>query len=460
MHLGMKTQCEKCGSTLLADGEAYLCSYECTFCRDCTLNMNGVCPNCGGELVRRPQRKTLTSSGENRGLRIPGSRRPWLIWVVSFGVWTFMALVNAGSMYQFDRSVGRYVTFTKEITLPLINYVIYAFLTPVIFGIAMRYPIQRTNWVRRTGLHAVASVAFTVGHVVLRGLVYPVWDPRISNYSYAVWNPHTYAFSIQWILFERLFFYNLVDDIFSTYLPVVLIAHAVWYQKMFKDRDLRTFELEAQLAKAHLQALKSRLQPHFLFNTLHSISTLMLTDVRAADRMISHLSDLLRMSLENSEIQVTTLSRELEFLTGYLEIEKVRFADRLNIVLDVAPDALDAQIPHLLLQPLVENAVHHGISRRSSGGEIQIAVSCDAHNLYLRIRDNGPGLSESGAGQPAIGLGLRATRERLRTLYGNEHSIDIRDAPEGGVEACVRIPFRAARPLPYEVISGDPESAA
>jgi two-component system, LytTR family, sensor kinase len=370
-----------------------------------------------------------------------------------------MALVNAGSMYQFDRSLGRYASFAKEITLPLINYVIYAFLTPVIFGIAMRYPIQRSNWVRRTGLHVVASVAFTVVHVILRGLVYPVWDPRISNYSYAVWNPHTHVFSIQWLLFERLFFYNLVDDIFSTYLPVVLIAHAMWYQKMFKDRDLRTFELEAQLAKAHLQALKSQLQPHFLFNTLHSISALMLTDVRAADSMISRLSDLLRMSLENSEIQITTVSRELEFLTGYLEIEKVRFADRLNIVLDVAPDALDAQIPHLLLQPLVENAVHHGISRRSSGGEIRIAVSCDTHDLYLRIRDNGPGLSDSGAAQLAIGLGLRATRERLQTLYGSEHSVDIRDAPEGGVEACVRIPFRAVRHPAYEVISAEPESA-
>jgi two-component system LytT family sensor kinase len=460
MHLEMKTQCEKCGSALLADGEAYVCSYECTFCHDCALNLNEICPNCGGELVRRPQRKTLTGSGESRGLRTPSNSRPWLIWVVSFGAWMFMALVNAGSMYQFDRSLGRYATFAKEITLPLINCGIYAFLTPLIFGLAMRYPIQRTNWLDRIGLHVVASLAFTIAHVVLRGLVYPVWDPRIGGYSYAAWNPHTYAFSIQWILFERLFFYNLVDDIFSTYLPVVLIAHAVWYQKMFKERDLRTFELEAQLAKAHLHSLKSRLQPHFLFNTLHSISTLMLTDVRAADRMIAHLSDLLRMSLENSEIQVTTLSHELEFLTGYLEIEKVRFADRLNIVLDVAPNALDAQIPHLLLQPLVENAVHHGISRRSSGGEIRIAISSDAHNLYLRIRDNGPGLSESAAGQTAIGLGLRATRERLQTLYGNMHSVDIRDAPEGGVEACVRIPFRSARPLPHEVISEDPESAA
>jgi len=203
---------------------------------------------------------------------------------VSFGLWTFIALVNAASMYQFDRSLGRHVTFVKEITLPVINNVIYAFLTPVLFGIAMRYPILRTNWMRRTGLHVVASLAFTVAHVVLRGLVYPVWDPRIGDYAYAVWNPHTYAFSIQWILFERLFFYNLVDDIFSAYLPVVLIAHAVWYQKRFKDRDLRAFELEAQLAKAHLQELKRQLQPHFLFNTLHSISALMLTNVRAADR--------------------------------------------------------------------------------------------------------------------------------------------------------------------------------
>src|SRR5216684_8257401 len=408
MHLEMKTRCEKCGGTLLPDGEAYVCSYECTLCPSCTLNTKGICPNCGGELARRPRRKTLTRGGENRDLRIPGSRGPWLIWVVSFGLWTFIALVNAASMYQFDRSLGR-----------------------------------------------PASLAFTVAHVVLRGLVYPVWDPRIGGYAYAVRNPHTYAFSIQWILFERLFFYNLVDDIFSAYLPVVLIAHAVWYQKRFKDRDLRAFELEAQLAKAHLQELKRQLQPHFLFNTLHSISALMLTNVRAADRMIARLSDLLRMSLENSEIQVTTLSHELEFLTGYLEIEKVRFADRLNIVLDVAPDALDAQMPHLLLQPLVENAVRHGISRRSAGGEIRIAVSCDAHSLYLRIRDNGPGLPDSGADQSTIGLGLRATRERLQTLYGSDHSVDIRDVPEGGVEACVRIPFRAARPLPYEAASGD-----
>ncbi len=460
MHLEMKTRCEKCGGTLLPDGEAYVCSYECTLCPSCTLNTKGICPNCGGELARRPRRKTLTRGGENRDLRIPGSRGPWLIWVVSFGLWTFIALVNAASMYQFDRSLGRPATFVKEITLPLINNVIYAFLTPVLFGIAMRYPILRTNWMRRTGLHMVASLAFTVAHVVLRGLVYPVWDPRIGGYAYAVWNPHTYAFSIQWILFERLFFYNLVDDIFSAYLPVVLIAHAVWYQKRFKDRDLRAFELEAQLAKAHLQELKRQLQPHFLFNTLHSISALMLTNVRAADRMIARLSDLLRMSLENSEIQVTTLSHELEFLTGYLEIEKVRFADRLNIVLDVAPDALDAQMPHLLLQPLVENAVRHGISRRSAGGEIRIAVSCDAHNLYLRIRDNGPGLPDSGADQSTIGLGLRATRERLQTLYGSDHSVDIRDVPEGGVEACVRIPFRAERLLRYEAVSGDPESAA
>ena len=174
-----------------------------------------------------------------------------------------------------------------------------------------------------------------------------------------------------------------------------------------------------QIANSRLQALKSHLQPHFLFNTMHSISALMLTDVDTADKMMSRLSDLLRMSLENSEIQTTRLSRELEFAGGYLDIEKIRFEDRLNVVLDIAPETLDAQVPSLLLQPLVENAVRHGISRLSSGGQICIAASRDGNDLHLRVQ-----------GQWAWSDYCRRTlasvldwvfeppRERLQTLYG------------------------------------------
>jgi LytS/YehU family sensor histidine kinase len=174
---------------------------------------------------------------------------------------------------------------------------------------------------------------------------------------------------------------------------------------------------------------------------MHSISALMLTDVAAADKMMSRLSDLLRMSLESSGIQITSLNRELEFVAGYLEIEKVRFGERLSIVLDIAAETLDAQVPSLLLQPLVENAIRHGISRLSSGGSVRIAASREGRELSLRVRDNGPGLV-SVAGTPRTGFGLRTTRERLQTLYGNQHSFEIHDAPSGGVEVSVRIPFR------------------
>jgi len=207
---------------------------------------------------------------------------------------------------------------------------------------------------------------------------------------------------------------------------------------------LRASQLQAQLAKARLQALKSQLQPHFLFNTMHSISALMLTDVWAADRMMTRLSDLLRLSLEAERTQVTTLSRELESVNCYLEIEKIRFEERLNIVSDIAPETLDAHVPHLLLQPLVDNAIKHGISKLPGAGEIRIAVKRVDGELQLEIRDNGPGFGETRSSQHE-GLGLRVTRERLESLYGQNQSLELLTPPEGGALVQVRIPFRSQR---------------
>ena len=243
-------------------------------------------------------------------------------------------------------------------------------------------------------------------------------------------------------IFENLFLSNVVDDITGAYVPIVLVAYALSYYRKFRDRELHSAKLEMQLAKSHLQALKSHLQPHFLFNTMHSISALMLTDVGAADKMMSRLSDLLRMSLESGGIQITSLNRELEFVASYLEIEKVRFGERLSVVLDIPADTLDALIPSLLLQPLVENAIRHGISRLSSGGKVWITANRDGHDLCLGVRDNGPGLVQAVDAPPRTGFGLRTTRERLQTLYGTEQSFEIHNASGGGVEACVRIPFQ------------------
>jgi LytS/YehU family sensor histidine kinase len=200
--------------------------------------------------------------------------------------------------------------------------------------------------------------------------------------------------------------------------------------------------LEIQLAKANLQVLKSQLQPHFLFNTMHSISGLMFTDVRAADKMMTRLSELLRMSLEEGTEQTTTLNRELEFATGYLEIEKMRLGDRLNVDLNISPETLDAEVPHLLLQPLIENAVQYGVSKLASKGEIKIASRREGPALWLTISDNGPGFHAAGGPNRKPGLGIGTSRERLQTLYGENQSLSFQVPEGGGTEITIRIPFR------------------
>lgn len=436
----MKNTCEGCGAVLLHDAEAYVCSYECTFCPACSTSKQNVCPHCGGELVRRPRREAVAEGVETDEVKIGINPRPWLIWAMSFGFWTLIAIAGSVTMYQFDRLRGFPVTFRSMIALQFSQTLTYAPLTPFVLALARRYPVQRGVLGRRALLYFGGAVVFTLSHVVLRGLTYPVWDTRIRGYASAIWDSGAHALRLRWDLFESLFFQNVIDDITGTYVPIVLIAHVVSYYQRFRERELRSSQLQTQLAKSHLQALKSQLQPHFLFNTMHSISALMLTDVQAADRMMTRLSDLLRMSLEASGTQITTLSHELEFLNCYLEIEKVRFEERLTIVLNIAPETLDAQVPHLLLQPLVDNAVKHGISKLNDGGEIQISATAAGAELQLEVKDNGPGMSQPD-GPQRTGLGLKVTRERLEALYGQEQSMELVHPSEGGAAVRICIPL-------------------
>jgi two-component system LytT family sensor kinase len=320
----------------------------------------------------------------------------------------------------------------------------YIPLSPFVFAFANRYQVQRGNWAERSLVLLVGGLVFTVGHVALRGLTpYAFWDPRVKDWVSAVWDSRAHAIRIHWYIYRSMFLTTVVDDVVMAYFPIVLIAHLASYYQRFREREVRTSQLQAQLVKARLQALKSQLQPHFLFNTLNSISALMLTDVRAADRMIARLGDLLRISLETAGTQMTTLSRELEFVNCYIEIEKVRFEERLKVSIDVAPETLDASVPHLLLQPLVDNAIKHGISRLTTGGEIRISATTDHMDLQLEVRDNGPGVREPVTFSPG-GVGLRITRERLETIYGGRQSVELLNLPEGGAVARVSIPLRTA----------------
>jgi two-component system, LytTR family, sensor kinase len=440
----METECAGCARDLPTDAEAYVCSYECTFCAECTSRKQNICPNCGGELVRRPRRHNSAGSeetGDEDG-EVQVRDRPGLIWAVAFAVWTFISLAATATIYQLYRRFNGGIGLGEIAGMEFSQVLTYAPLTPLVFALAVRYPLQRGNWVKRSLLHLAAGIVFTLVHISLRAATpYGYWDPASRQWTSAIWDSHAHAFRAPWVVLRSMFLGSVVDDVTGAYVPIVLVAHAVSYYRRFRERELRATQLEGQLAKAHLQRLKSQLQPHFLFNTMHSISALMLTDVNAADRMMCRLSDLLRISLETADTQITTLNRELEFVTCYLEIEKVRFEERMKVIFDIAPETLDAQVPHLLLQPLVDNAVKHGISKLSVGGEIRITVRRQDNELQLQIKDNGPGVRKTGT-LATNGRGLRITRERLESLYGQKQSLELVSPPEGGVTIRVCIPFR------------------
>ncbi len=375
-------------------------------------------------------------------MQLRARKSVWMVWLISYTVWIFLAFMAGFSMYRFNLLFWKpSASLWDEVRLPLINYLIFATFTPVLLQISLRYPIERSNWRWRSLLYCAGAFVFASGHALVRMLVYPVIDNMTKQ-----------AFPVGWSLFGRLFLYNFLDDAVAVYLPVVAIAHVLWYYNEFRDRDLRTSQLETRLAQAQLKALKSQLQPHFLFNTLHSISTLMLTNVQAADSMLVRLSDLLRMSLEDNTVQETTLNREIQFVNGYLEIEKMRFGDRLQVRCDVHPDTLDARVPHLLLQPLVENAIRHGASRRAKGGEVWITAVRQDDELRIEVGDNGPGFTPNPDWNAKHGLGLNATRERLRVFYGGRQRFDIHSTPGRGTTVSIQLPFSVGEvPVVYDL---------
>jgi two-component system LytT family sensor kinase len=226
-----------------------------------------------------------------------------------------------------------------------------------------------------------------------------------------------------------------------TYWAIAGLSHAVLYYRESRDRALRAAQLETQLVEAQMIALRQQLQPHFLFNTLHAISALMHRDVDAADRTLMRLSDLLRMTLENLGRQEGTLQAELDFVSKYLEIEQTRFADRLVVRFDIEPETLDALLPTLLLQPLVENAIKHGISKKSGPGHIDIRARPDHDKLWIEVRDDGRGLSETALIAMQKGIGISTTRARLQHQFGADFRFEFHRLEEG-VAVVVAVPWR------------------
>ena len=394
------------------------------------------------EATRRPRSFDAKREPDNSREVAAAGISSNLIWTSSFAVWGFISVAATMAVYQFYRLGYGGLRLSTIAGMECSQIFSYAPLTPFVFRLALRFPVQRDNWRSRFWLYLTTALAFALAHIFIWGISpYAYWDPAVKAFRSAFWDWHAHTFRISWIAMKSMLFASSVDDLTEAFIPTVLIAHAMLYYRRFQEKELRAIQLAGQLAKARLQTLKNQMQPHFLFNTLHSISALMLTNVMAADRMMTSLSDLLRMSLEDNGNQLTTLGREIEFLEVYVEIEKARFEDKLRVIFDIDPECLDAQVPHLLLQPLVENAVRHGTSRLSRRGEITIRAKHDVSHVEFWIRDNGPGLTQTAEEIFKRGLGLSVARERLETLYGDQQVCRIRNTRKSGAEVYVRIPF-------------------
>lgn len=343
-------------------------------------------------------------------------------WLLGFVFWTLLGLSFASQFYISGAKAGMEITWKQAVSYALGDWYVFALLSVPVIGLARRFAFETGQWFRSLTVHMAASVLFSLGYIVVRAGL-GTWQSGAAFEE--AFRP----------LLVKTWHFNLL-----IYWVIVAVSQAFAYYRKYRERELHASELEKHLVQAKLQALQMQLNPHFLFNTLHSISSLMHKDVEAADRMIMRLSDLLRAALDGAETQEVSLRKELELLQLYLGIEQIRFGDRLSIGLDVAPDTLEAQVPNFILQPLVENAIRHGIEPRARPGRIELHARRRADGLALAICDNGKGLS--GAAPAREGVGLSNTRARLRELYGESHQFELRSGPEGGLRVEMTIPYR------------------
>ncbi|HEU0301527.1 MAG TPA: histidine kinase [Longimicrobium sp.] len=354
--------------------------------------------------------------------RQPGAR--WRFALLLFGVWTLLAVLNASQDALNLAYQGQAVPWGPIFAVSLLDWYTCAAFTPLILWLVRRHPLRGRAWARRGVLYALAAAAMAVLkyalYVPLRQVIAPI--------------P---GFSLAGILADRFF----VE--FLAFASVIGIALAAEYYRTMREREVRASQLEARLAQAQLDALRAQIRPHFLFNTMNAVSTLMHRDVEAADEMLAQLCDLLRETLDADGVQQVPLRDELRVLDRYLDIMRLRFSDRLTVDVRVHPDVLDEPVPHFILQPLAENAIEHGIARDPRAGRIVVAAERAEGGLRLTVTDDGPGPA-GGTAAVREGIGLSNTRERLRQLYGPAATLRLRASP-AGTEVELTIPSAAPR---------------
>lgn len=350
-------------------------------------------------------------------------RRRWR-WSFYAGGWVFVGILFVVPGVAGAVARGSAVPW-ERIFSDLLNWAIWGLLLPPIWWLSRHFPWDRDKLASWIPIHLAGGLLTSVVFIVLLELKQDLLAAALGSTA-----PRSGVTD---------YLYGGFELFLLPYFAVVAFVHALGTYQRYRGRALHTSRLETQLAQAHLEMLKMQLRPHFLFNTLNAISALMRRDVEAADRMIVLLSDLLRMSLDQDDRHQVALQSELDFLNRYLAIEQIRFRDRLQVEIDVEPACMSAQVPRLILQPLVENSIRHGIAMRSAAGRIAVRGRRKGRRLQLEVWDDGPGLPAGTVLHE--GIGLANTKARLDQIYGPEHRFELENAASGGLEVHLEIPF-------------------
>jgi hypothetical protein len=348
------------------------------------------------------------------------------LFLLGFGFWTLTGLLFAGEGALMQAHVGVAEPFARLVAEQLASWWPCALLTPPVVALTLRARRPGASRGHVLGVHAVGAVLFLTVGGALMGIaenLLPWAKPEGDLATVAVWGILRY-----------------IGPDLLLYALIVAAAEAAAHAWESRQRALAAATYARQLAEARLHVLSAQLQPHFLFNALHAISALVWEDPARADRLLARLSEMLRLTLRSGTQVETTLAEEVTLLERYAEIQEARYGDRLRVSFDVEARVRDALVPRLLLQPLVENAIRHGVTRRISPGEVQVRAWQGDGRLNLSVRDDGVGLGAV----VREGVGLSITRARLRQLYGREQRFALTPRPEGGAVCTLSIPLRMA----------------
>lgn len=344
--------------------------------------------------------------------------------------WTALAFIFAVQWYFSYLLDTHYYPFAGILLWELAGWYLWAALIPLISFLVKRYPFDRNRWFYSLPVHVVATVLVSIVHLIFHLLIASVLlgDPVFRGETD----------------FRDFFRYQFLPRLpirFLTYIIIVIVLHAVDFYRRYRAEEKKRTDVELLLTQAKLNALKMQLHPHFLFNTLNTISEMVHKNARDAEKMIVRLGEFLRLTLDSSRTQEVTLAEELKFLLCYLEIEQVRLQDRLKVEFYVEPQAMNLHVPNLILQPIVENAVKHGIGSKTDEGRIEIRARVRDGRLEVEIKDNGPGLAGAVLASKN-GVGVSNVKARLEQLYGNQAKFELRNAPEGGLIVSLNLPIR------------------